>query len=101
MNKHTPGPWIIGRWDLMPQNHIRIHTTDDLFIAELGEFADNREANARLIAAAPELLEALQKIFNLEPLANGLTPTEYQDCIDDIAIKAIAKAENYKEPGDW
>jgi len=48
---HTPGPWVCE------------HGADDFFfVAPVdGEFdRDQRDANARLIAAAPELLEALK-----------------------------------------
>lgn len=56
MSKHTPGPWIATyktvtapeTEDRLPL-HVRIH----------GGNRDDNKANARLIAAAPELLEAL------------------------------------------
>ena len=52
MSKHTPGPWeYLG--------HAWVQTADDKKtpIANFNFFAAT-EANARLIAAAPELLEA-------------------------------------------
>lgn len=45
---------------------------------------DPWEANARLIASAPDLLEALRQIA-----AGGLAPVQMQE----IALQAIAKAE--------
>lgn len=63
MSKHTSGPW-------------RTHLTDDTLVIDAvgvpvatmdGNYIDgshsNIEANARLIAAAPDLLEALEKIL--------------------------------------
>lgn len=59
---HTPGPWLttqsaVGTW--------LIHLEDGSTLAEVGDgpFEDDRrqlEANARIIAAAPEMLEALK-----------------------------------------
>jgi CelD/BcsL family acetyltransferase involved in cellulose biosynthesis len=65
-NKHTPAPWAIEN-----TNHgIRLTYSDgmlrshvaDLFTAALCEEHGNLEANARLIAAAPDLLSALSAI---------------------------------------
>ena len=69
MSKHTPGPWYVGtefydqgrhiyatqtvRDDEGEEWHPLIATTDD------DERLIDWQANARLIAAAPELLEAL------------------------------------------
>lgn len=55
---HTPGPWAIGKYDEVVDssgNTIRVHG----MTLTSGELA---KANARLIAAAPELLEALQAV---------------------------------------
>lgn len=58
--KHTPGPWGVsadGIWAVSPLNaHVRLATVTS-FSPMNG--IDSR-ANAHLIAAAPELLEALQ-----------------------------------------
>lgn len=52
MSKHTPGPWEY-------RGHAWVQTADDKKtpIANFNFYAAT-EANARLIAAAPELLEA-------------------------------------------
>lgn len=72
MSKHTPGPWYIGK-DFSDQGrhiyaaqkvrhedgdewHPLIASTDD------DERLIDWQANARLIAAAPDLLEALKEI---------------------------------------
>lgn len=65
MNKHTPGPWLCD--SRVPT---RVTGPKDRGICSTGGYQNNtqdaeqlnaeHEANARLIAAAPELLEALQ-----------------------------------------
>lgn len=66
MNKHTPAPWRVERQNPIP-------TTGEWMIAgaKPGYLAEVRncgsgsvEANARLIAAAPDLLEALIEMTN-------------------------------------
>ena len=65
--KHTPGPWEFG------PNHSSTGLAGQLVVRPAGEFPhgewvadvgsmydDHREANARLIAAAPDLLEVAQ-----------------------------------------
>lgn len=54
---HTPGPWVSN--DLSQ----RVHTADDVTIARCEPHStDVAKANARLIAAAPELLAFVEKI---------------------------------------
>lgn len=71
MNKHTPGPWKIGWWKHSFESHhgASIRLGNGFIIA--GVFSGKRdwlqkdrkaEANARLIAAAPDLYEALKRI---------------------------------------
>jgi hypothetical protein len=60
---HTPGPWGF-RLD----NDVAIITSDSWWdFAEVQVNPDNAqgEANARLIAAAPELLAALEELYHL------------------------------------
>lgn len=59
MSNHTPGPWAVSRVGSS------VYAPDDNPIANISKFAkteEERAANARLIAAAPEMLEALIKI---------------------------------------
>lgn len=60
--KHTPGPWIVRHME----NAVRkwpviINEARTIQIAEMIN-AEYAEANARLIAAAPKLLEALKAL---------------------------------------
>ena len=68
--KHTPGPWNIGSSDL-PVSRMSIHckghkeschSTVALMVSRMtiGISHDEEFANARLIAAAPDLLKALE-----------------------------------------
>ena len=67
MNKHTPGPWFV---DHNSPFLVRAHDdVDGRHIAHIGPANytprfDLDEPNAKLISAAPELLEALQAIIN-------------------------------------
>lgn len=73
MNKHTPGPWKMN-------GSATVRTVvDDTLIARVdwipGTFIAERAANTALIAAAPDLLEALQcALVDLE-LTAGLSTT--------------------------
>ncbi len=101
-NKHTPGPWSARKAAHGP---IDILAADGRDIVTLyGGGVDEAPAdNARLIAAAPELLEALRKV---EPLGDvslyrdilkALRPHE-RDAFHDIIAgvrAAIAKAEGH------
>jgi hypothetical protein len=65
---------------------------------ETEQRANSAEANARLIAAAPELLEAAQKIAELSDRCNNaMLPQSVQDLlkhIEEISKSAINKATN-------
>jgi hypothetical protein len=60
MNKHTPGPWHVFKDSSIYSKHA------DYTLAEMvaGMTVEEWDANARLMAAAPELLEALQSFLN-------------------------------------
>ena len=84
---HTPGPWTArrmhtGGFDIMdPRNR------DVVTVYGGGVETESREANARLIAAAPDLLEALKSL--VANLAEGDFISETRI---DAARAAIAKA---------
>ena len=75
MYKWTPGPWNIGSSDL-PVSRMSIHckghkeschSTIALMVSRMtiGISHDEELANARLIAAAPDLLKALETLLSL------------------------------------
>ena len=103
MSSHTPGPW---RYDTDPNGwEFRIAQGDDApytpgysdvahFAVNTvrGESRDTQEANARLIAAAPDLLAALEAIWPfVEEDDGGFATPQYQAAIDQVRA-AIAKA---------
>jgi hypothetical protein len=70
MSKHTPGPWVINRNQTdCGEDKISIEAADEYFIAQVDPGV-SQEANASLIAAAPELLEACQLMLTAMKLAN-------------------------------
>jgi hypothetical protein len=97
-SKHTPGPWKAqprefpeGQWFLEGQWEV-VSTCDiEWLIAAAAPHIDGDpdEANARLIAAAPELLEAL---MGLRLYVNPLLGGEEVDNARRAANAAIAKA---------
>lgn len=66
--KHTPGPWVYEDNAIMAECGVHIctpNTADDFPCVEPGTEPDAEaecEANARLMAAAPELLDMLNSI---------------------------------------
>jgi len=64
-SKHTPGPWKVDTVSTTIEfiNAKVIHSPDDYIHACLMGSDKTQEANANLIAAAPELLECLNHLF--------------------------------------
>ncbi|HEJ6444628.1 TPA: hypothetical protein SL854_001688 [Pseudomonas aeruginosa] len=106
MSKHRPGPWILSEASVLRYGDTKETQICEIFcnqnnklIAEIPDYcyhADDAEqdmADARLIAAAPDLLSALELVISEEAPA-------YHDCIDNgeqecawcIARAAIDKA---------
>jgi len=86
MSKHTPGPWKEATWSgRVAIIHDRADDgTFDIVVA-CNDQAPTL-ADARLIAAAPDLLAALQLIANF-------SNQDVSDMVREIARAAIAKAE--------
>lgn len=80
---HTPGPWTISSTD---STTVDIRCSREILVAEVGNTSLEDEANARLIAAAPTLADALR--FILADLNSTLDPEARM-----IAEAALAKAE--------
>ena len=80
-SKHTPGPWSVERDPNAGILKFGVYAGDYPVVSHFT--AIEKEADARLIAAAPALLDALWKIA-------GET---YDDSSEKIARAAIAKAE--------
>lgn len=98
--KHTPGPWR-AEWTTRRAEgeergwHVfEEENTDDGMLIELpDQYGDNHEANARLIAAAPELLEvARMTVTHIENIQENCPLTEHEEALLQAADAAIAKA---------
>ena len=64
---YTSGPWYAEKIDASPDHSWAIDS-ELVEIAKLPEWPDHQaeaEANARLIAAAPEMLEALREMLSM------------------------------------
>ena len=87
MSKHTEGPWearqsVRGYWFIEHQQGGEAYTLTKL---------DCSEADSRLIASAPELLDALQDIVDAYQKHFDAMPVAWQT-YDNIARAAITKA---------
>ena len=100
MSKHTPGPWFVEDND----RAISSNAATDIALVNMANIrygwdgpdfltASHRAANARLIAAAPELLEALKycrnKIAYMQAHGEWYSPGR----AIEMADAAIAKAK--------
>lgn len=105
--KHTPGPWVVNDFCTQDGADVAIWTSHDPHTAKSicechyeshadlmrGETGCNRleaEANAKLIAAAPELLEWAEKV-----LAAYMPQFNDSRAVDDVLVglaAAVSKA---------
>ena len=97
---HTPGPWLIREGDEWTTDIVTAEGNNECGdvmywnVASYNRQRDEAEANAYLIAAAPDLLEALESLINdsecsctFESAASG-----HNLCAFCEAKTAIAKA---------
>lgn len=106
MSGHTPGPWLVEK---ITSDSYYITISPEPYgpavawlVAWLSEGApDVSEANAHLISAAPDLLEALQKLHAFveeeaeQRASAGSTMSDYEREpreLAEIALAAIQKA---------
>jgi hypothetical protein len=97
---HTPGPWAVepswgepGRMTLSAPTTQTAHQERGLICSTDGTpFREQELANARLIAAAPDLLSALQ-VIAADGKRDGWIPSYHYGEVQ----KAIAKAEGRAE----
>lgn len=91
--KHTPGPWLIATYEsfgnvLSPHSKNKIAMVYDAGVNSQGIGV----ANAQLIAAAPDLLEACKAVLHCNDYAEGKISAEFSDVLDKVS-EAIAKAD--------
>lgn len=89
--KFTPGPWVTADSHGPLESGTSVQSTHDqwLVATTTGYYGrDTQIANARLIAAAPDMLEVLLRIYSFGDL-NG----EDYDAVRDVIAKATGGAE--------
>lgn len=84
-SKHTPGPWSYKQGERPNFFYVESLSGDVVYVSGALQPA-HVESNARLIAAAPELLEALQT------MVEECKYTVMEASALDHAVEAIAKA---------
>ena len=71
---HTPGPWTVGvpSFDVLGLGCLSGIHGEAFVICDMcvGYPKETQEANARLIAAAPELFELAKRVMNLNPFGD-------------------------------
>ena len=90
---HTPGPWTFNGDHVVAGTHTVVA---DPFASD-ALFGGEGEANARLIAAAPELLAALETAVDAIWLT-GDRFTDHKAAVTDTARAAIARATGKGQP---
>jgi hypothetical protein len=95
--KHTPGPWHYHPLDPVKPESLSLRGPDDEQLAavylwdwEPDEMQDEARANARLIASAPQLLEALEICY--QQLKELTEEGMHLDEAMEVSAAAIAMA---------
>ena len=107
MSKHTPGPWKIHEhgvgFEVECANGNVVAQAQQVTALRQDTMQSARKANARLIAAAPELLEALSKFVEFAELhgevvfsGGGMSAIDAMNACTSEARAAIAKAKGEK-----
>jgi hypothetical protein len=101
-SEHTPGPWLIEE-SSNEDEFANVFGPNDrpvagIYIENDGSETPSEEdtANARLIAAAPEMLQALKDVSNAYQEMFAVMPVAFQT-YDSIVESAIAKASGKGE----
>ena len=85
--KHTPGPWLARR-DIKNRGWMAVYALNLDLIVDMMSDDEFQEGDAHLIAAAPEILEALEELVSSLPQRRDwLNPD-----LERFAKAAIAKA---------
>lgn len=96
--KHTPGPWVATPMVKHANNAFYITATPDgnnseKEVAVVGPcLAATTEANARLIASAPELLEAIEDCIGLLEVLVRAGPSTILDAARAVSAKARGRS---------
>jgi len=92
-NTHTPGPWNYSKPTALSNGRFSIYARGPLaYSASLEDYGDEAEPNARLISAAPELLDLIEAAVVRIQMANDEGDPILSAWLTD-AKSAIAKAK--------
>lgn len=95
---HTPGPWIYEYSPYTSQDDTEIlafevHGEEKVCDTNENRPLEEQEANAQLIAAAPELFDALSYFFNIMHDYPSSVRKGYVTHAKDMARAALARAK--------
>ena len=95
MNQHTPGPWTVKGVHVGPSKHFRAYSIEPNICEMNSSLApDDVSANARLIAAAPQLLAALKSlVLSTDGIVSGPESDLCACCGKDYIDEQIRRAE--------
>lgn len=100
MSAHTPGPWKLDGVMAMDSPLWIVSIPGEQARIEIADYSSESEANARLIAAAPDLLEALEDMVFLADGAMAAANRDGAEYRPDEELRdakaAIAKARGGK-----
>ena len=112
-SRHTPGPWraetncspfcITREIERLPKSlggHRQFRDIAEVFVTDKGDGAPEDYANARLIAASPDILKALEVILvraSCAPHDDAEAASREFQTIVNYARAAIAKATGGKQ----
>lgn len=82
--KHTPGPWVVTKTN--GNNRVRVTSENGIVGVCTVHALLAKEANARLIAKAPEMYELLEQIANAYTKGGEWNPSD--------AIKILKEIDN-------
>ena len=106
---HTPGPWNLGSSDI-PVTGLSIHSNLDRKHSTLARVvqsdkfcvgADEAYSNAKLMAAAPELLSALKDLCEAVEVAIKAGDWKVDGACDPESSLCRAKSSIYKATGEY
>ncbi|WP_236209875.1 hypothetical protein [Pseudomonas tohonis] len=100
MSKHTPGPWglsskaphIIKQYDIFGETSVQVCSASGYPNSAFFPSEEEAQGNASLIAAAPELLEALTELLDALDRNGSCSYERIREAGRDAVAKALGVA---------